>query len=151
MPHRNLKLVSTVFSVFAALPVSAVDTTGLPQAFDAGWHGKKTCELMYETEEVRVGRCIFPPGVGHEKHFHYPHYGYVLEGGTLSITDAQGGVRKAQTVTGSDWSTDTITVHSALNVGDSTTSYIIVEPKSDASGQEGTNGVLPEEQGPSGE
>ena len=123
---------ATIFSV-ATLPALAVDTTGLPEAFDAGWEGKKTCELMYETDEVRVGRCTFPPGVGHEKHFHHPHFGYVIEGGLLQITDSNGVVTEAQTITGGSWSTDVITVHSALNIGDTTTSYLIVEPKSEES------------------
>lgn len=131
---RPTKLLST--STYALTtwfllvsPLSAVDLPDLPNAFDAGWKGEKTCELLYETETVRVGQCSFPPGIGHEKHFHYPHFGYVLEGGTLSITEQDGSVREMQTVTGSSWSTDTIMVHEALNIGDTTTRYLIVEPK----------------------
>lgn len=100
----------------------------LPHAFEAGWRGQKTCELLYETEQVRVGRCVFPPGVGHEQHYHEPHFGYVLEGGRLSITDAQG-TREVVTSAGGDWRTATRTVHEALNIGDTTTSYLIVEPR----------------------
>ncbi|MGA9573865.1 MAG: hypothetical protein WBS20_07970 [Lysobacterales bacterium] len=107
----------------------AQDLPDLPEAFDAGWKGEKMCELLYENESVRVGRCVFPPGTGHEKHFHYPHFGYVLEGGTLSITDETGDAEVLQTITGKNWSTDEITIHEALNVGDTTTSYLIVEPK----------------------
>jgi quercetin dioxygenase-like cupin family protein len=123
----RLLLVASV-SVFAQWSV-AEDLPDLPEAFDAGWKGEKTCELLYETESVRVGRCVFPPGVGHEKHFHYPHFGYVLEGGLLSITDDAGVVTERETITGKSWSTDRITVHEALNIGDSTTSYLIIEPK----------------------
>ena len=101
----------------------------LPEAVDAGWKGEKTCQLLYETDSVRVGRCTFPPGVGHEKHFHYPHFGYVLEGGTMSITDDQGLTVARPAETGANWSTTEITVHEALNTGDTTTSYLIVEPK----------------------
>jgi len=101
----------------------------LPEAFDAGWQGEDTCELLYETESVRVARCSFPPGIGHEKHFHYPHFGYVLQGGLLRITDAEGGVEERQTTTGKSWSTSGITIHEALNIGDTTTSYLIIEPK----------------------
>jgi quercetin dioxygenase-like cupin family protein len=107
----------------------AKDLPDLPEAFNAGWKGQKTCELLYETEAVRVGRCSFPPGIGHEKHFHYPHFGYVLEGGTLSITDNEGAVEVRQTITGKSWSTDEITIHEAMNIGDTTTSYLIIEPK----------------------
>jgi len=107
----------------------ASDLPDLPEAFDAGWKGEKTCELLYETDSVRVGQCSFPPGIGHEKHFHYPHFGYVLEGGTLHITDDAGVVKEMQTVTGASWSTSEVTVHEALNIGDTNTSYLIVEPK----------------------
>ena len=109
----------------------AKDLPDLPEAFDAGWKGEKTCNLLYETESVRVAHCNFPPGIGHEKHFHYPHFGYVLEGGTLSITDAEGKVKEVQTTTGKTWSTNKITVHEALNIGETATSYLIVEPKVD--------------------
>ncbi|MSQ99655.1 MAG: cupin domain-containing protein [Xanthomonadales bacterium] len=101
----------------------------LPQAFDAGWKGEKTCEVLYETETVRVGRCSFAPGVGHEKHYHYPHFGYVLAGSTMQITDDEGVVEVRKVITGSTWSTSEITIHEALNIGDTTTSYLIVEPK----------------------
>jgi quercetin dioxygenase-like cupin family protein len=130
LPSRLTISVIIYTALVSAAP--AAETPDLPQAFDAGWMGEKTCELLYETDEVRVGRCIFPPGIGHEKHFHYPHFGYVLEGGTLSITDEQGSQTVRQTVTGASWSTTTITVHEALNVGETTTSYIIVEPKSES-------------------
>jgi len=120
-------IASFLFSV--SLAALAADISGLPEAFDAGWQGQKTCELLYETDEVRVGRCSFPPGIGHERHYHVPHFGYVLEGGTLQITNEQGDVQVAETITGGTWSTSEITVHSAINVGDTTTRYLIIEPK----------------------
>jgi len=98
----------------------------LPHAFDAGWEGRETCELLFEDKSVRVGRCVFPPDIGHEKHYHKPHFGYVLEGGTLHIADSTGE-HVVTTKTGSSWETTTVTVHEALNIGDTTTSYLIVE------------------------
>jgi hypothetical protein len=70
-----------------------------------------------------------PPSIGHEKHFHYPHFGYVLEGGKLSITDDAGAVEVRQTTTRKSWSSDKITTHEAMNIGDTSTSYLIIEPK----------------------
>jgi len=129
MPKRICTLIAASLCTTLGSPVLAVDTAGLPEAFDAGWKGEKTCELLYETDEVRVGRCTFPLGIGHEKHFHYPHFGYVLDGGVLSITDDQGQIQERQTITDTSWSTTEITVHSAINVGDTTTRYLIIEPK----------------------
>ena len=100
----------------------------LPHAFDAGWEGQKTCEILFEDDSARVGRCVFPPGIGHEKHYHNPHFGYVLEGGAQRIVDSNGA-REVTTQTGGDWSTTTVSVHEAMNIGDTTTSYLIVEPK----------------------
>jgi quercetin dioxygenase-like cupin family protein len=109
-------------------PALASETPDLPHAFDAGWEGQKTCELLFEDDTVRVARCIFPPGIGHEKHYHNPHFGYVLEGGELRIADSNGK-REVTTRTGGNWSTTEVTTHEALNIGDTTTSYLIVEPK----------------------
>jgi hypothetical protein len=100
----------------------------LPHAFDAGWKGAKTCTVLHEDAFNRIAHCVFPPGVGHERHFHDPHFGYTLEGSTLEIRDADG-LREVRTAAGGTWVTDTTTVHEALNVGDTSTSYLIVEPK----------------------
>lgn len=100
----------------------------LPHAFSAGWEGEDTCEILFEDENNIVGRCIFPPGVGHEKHYHNPHFGYVLEGGILSVTDSSG-TRQVTTTSGATWTTATLTVHEAVNTGQTTTSYLILEPK----------------------
>lgn len=62
----------------------------LPHAFDTGWRGEKVCEVLYEDERVRVGLCTFPPGIGHERHYHLPHFGYTLESGTMRIEDDEG-------------------------------------------------------------
>ena len=121
-----------VLALSGALAISpllalAAEEQNLPHAIDAGWQGEKTCHLLFEDESVRVARCEFPPGIGHEKHYHNPHFGYVLEGGTLKIIDSTG-VHEVATKTGGTWTTDTVTVHEAVNIGDTTTSYLIVEP-----------------------
>ena len=80
--QATLNLPMKILLLFGAIVVprwsSAGEPADLPHAFDAGWQGEKTCELLYETDSVRVGQCSFPPGVGHEKHFHNPHYGYLV-------------------------------------------------------------------------
>jgi len=132
-----MSLTMTIYTrLLMSLSLSACSTWSyagelpeLPHAFDAGWKGETTCELLYETEHVRVGRCSFPPGVGHKKHFHLPHFGYVLEGGTLRITDKDGQVSEVVPTTGSSWSTDLVTIHEALNIGETTTAYLIAEPR----------------------
>lgn len=100
----------------------------LPEAFDAGWQGKKVCEVLRDDASMRVGRCTFPPGIGHERHWHRPHWGYVLSGGTMRITDAKGASER-KVETGANWHSDGIGWHEVVNVGDTTAVYLIVEPK----------------------
>jgi len=103
----------------------------LPDALAAGWKGDKVCEVLQEDERLRALKCTFAPGVGHERHFHAAHFGYVLEGGKMRITDAEGA-RIVETKAGASWKSDGLAWHQAMNVGDTKTSYIIVEPKGSA-------------------
>ena len=52
----RLLLIASV-AVFAQWSV-AEELPDLPEAFDAGWKGEKTCELLYETDSVRVGLSL---------------------------------------------------------------------------------------------
>lgn len=103
----------------------------LPHAINAGWKGEKVCELLFENEDTRVARCTFAPGVGHERHYHPPHYGYILKGGTMRITDADG-TREQETPDNASWWSSGVEWHEAVNIGDTTTVYLIFEPKSAA-------------------
>ena len=127
-PSRLSGLVAVAVVTAFAMPAVAENIQGLPHAFDAGWQGQKTCELLFEDDSVRVGRCVFPPGVGHEKHYHNPHFGYTLSGSKMRLSDASGE-REVVSRKGSTWSTEAVTVHEALNIGDSDASYLIVEPR----------------------
>ena len=100
----------------------------LPDPLEAGWKGESVCELLQENASLRALRCTFPPGVGHERHMHAPHFGYVLQGGKMRITD-KSGTRVQETKGGASWSSDGVDWHEALNVGSTTTIYVIVEPK----------------------
>jgi beta-alanine degradation protein BauB len=102
--------------------------SALPSALDAGWRGRKVCELLFENASVRTARCTFPPGVGHERHFHPAHWGYILQGATMRITTADGTVDR-DLKAGSNWWSDGIAWHEAINIGTTTGVYLIVEPK----------------------
>ena len=91
------------------------------------------CELLSDNARVRTLRCTFPPGVGHERHFHAPHWGYAVQGGTNRITDANG-VREVTTPTGGSWWSDGTAWHETLNIGDTTAVFLIVEPKAGPAG-----------------
>lgn len=100
----------------------------LPGPLEAGWHGSKVCVLLKENAQVRALRCNFPPGGGHERHFHAPHWGYILAGSTMQITSASGTVVR-ELKAGDSWWSDGLAWHEALNIGKTTGVYLIVEPK----------------------
>ena len=100
----------------------------LPDPLEAGWKGEKVCIVLQENERMRALKCTFAPGVGHERHFHAPHFGYVLEDAKMRVTD-KNGTRDIALKAGDTWTSDGVDWHEALNIGDTTGVYIIVEPK----------------------
>lgn len=114
-------------SLLYALGVAGVAADEpLPDPLEAGWEGEKVCELLHEDETQRVLRCTFPPGVGHERHYHAPHFGYTLAGGRMQITDASG-TRVVESNANATWTSDGVDWHEVVNVGDTTTQYVIFE------------------------
>ena len=98
----------------------------LPDPLAAGWNGEQICELLHEDAHQRILRCTFPPGVGHEKHFHKAHFGYVLAGGKMRIVD-DSGEREVDLQADYSWTSDGVSWHEVLNVGETTSVYLIVE------------------------
>jgi hypothetical protein len=66
-------LASLLITLLAATTTRA--QSRLPDPLEAGWQGKAVCEHLHEDEDQRILRCTFPPGVGHERHFHVKHVG----------------------------------------------------------------------------
>ena len=119
----------------AVAPVAAVllaaNTTAesLPDPLAAGWKGEAVCEKLHEDDKLRILRCSFPPGVGHERHYHPRHVGYVIAGGRMEITDASG-TRVQDVPTGISFSNpDGIPWHEAVNIGETTATYLMIESK----------------------
>lgn len=125
----------TLVAVSCGTAPPATDTQ-LPDPLEAGWRGEKVCEALQDNEFVRVLRCTFPPGVGHEEHFHAPHVGYAIKGGKARIWDSDGE-REATTPDGYSWWTPERSVHENLNIGDETSVYLVIEPKAAAGREDG--------------
>ena len=100
----------------------------LPDPFAAGWHGKPVCEKLHDDASHRILRCTFPPGVGHERHYHAPHFGYALSGGRVRMTDSRG-TRELDLQIGSHFTSQGTPWHEILNIGDTAIAYLLVEPK----------------------
>ena len=122
------RIPAPIVAAGALITASSVQggSHAVPDALTAGWDGERVCELQHETQTHRVLRCTFPPGIGHERHFHPAHYGYALSGGTMRLTSGSG-IRTAQIATGSHYASDGVEWHEVINVGDTTVTYLIVE------------------------
>lgn len=100
----------------------------LPDPLEAGWKETKVCTVFKENDKIRTLKCVFPPGIGHEKHFHAAHFGYTITGSKFRITD-KTGTREINVPTGYDFYNKKIEWHNVLNIGDSTAIFLIVEHK----------------------
>jgi quercetin dioxygenase-like cupin family protein len=100
----------------------------LPDPLHAGWKGQQVCIVLEENPSVRVLKCTFPPGVGHERHYHPPHVAYVLAGSTFQVRDT-AGMRQVAMITGDHYFSTGVEWHEALNTGDSTAVFLIIEPR----------------------
>ena len=100
----------------------------LNDPLQAGWKGKKVCQVIEDNTKHRILKCTFAPGVGHELHRHKPHFGYTLAGSKFRMEDASG-VRELNVPTGYYFSKDSVTVHQVLNIGDNMAVFLIIEPK----------------------
>jgi quercetin dioxygenase-like cupin family protein len=124
--HKSALFCIGLLSLF--LSFSCKKTPSLPDPLKAGWQGQVVCELIEENSEVRILKCRFPPNVGHEKHYHPPHFGYTLSGGKFKIIEATK-TREVEIPTGYSFNNDTIVIHEVVNIGDSTAEFLIIEYK----------------------
>ncbi|MGJ8592474.1 MAG: cupin domain-containing protein [Aquaticitalea sp.] len=100
----------------------------LPDPHDAGWNDKVICEVVEENAKLRVLKCTFAPGDGHERHYHAAHFGYTIKGSKFRIKDTTG-TREVNVPTGTEFYNEGIEWHEVLNIGDSTAIFLIMEPK----------------------
>lgn len=128
MISKRLNSIRLVLICICIASFSCDKKSTLPDPLEAGWKGKKVCKVLEENTSIRVLECAFPPGVGHEKHFHPEHFGYTLAGSTFRITD-DTGTREVSVPTGSNFYNKTIEWHEVQNIGDNTAVFLIVEPK----------------------
>jgi len=124
----HLQLIIGVLLTLTTIHAKSAATQPLPDPLTAGWKGKKVCELLHDDLEQRVLRCTFPPGIGHERHFHPAHFGYAISGGKMRLTDSSG-VREVSLKTGSSYQSDGTAWHEVLNIGNTTVVYLIFEAK----------------------
>lgn len=122
------RIITNLWFCLICLFVSCENQKNLPDPLEAGWKGEAVCEIIEDNEELRVLKCTFEPGIGHEKHYHNPHVGYTLSGGKFIISDTTG-TREVNVPTGYSFSNAEITSHEVLNIGETTAVFLIMEYK----------------------
>jgi quercetin dioxygenase-like cupin family protein len=127
-PFLNKALIFVAIIAVMFSFTCCAEKPDLPDPLEAGWKGQSVCEVLEDNAKVRVLRCAFPPGVGHERHYHAAHFGYTLSGSKFRITDSSG-TREVQVPTGYSFYNERIEWHEVLNIGDSTGVFLIVEHK----------------------
>lgn len=128
MNYSRLITIFSTFTIFFSCHNNQQTIPELPDAHEAGWKGQQVSEIIEDNSQMRILKCTFPPGVGHEKHYHKPHTGYTITGSTFRITNEKG-TREVNVPSGYTFSKDEISVHEVLNIGDSTAVFLIIEPK----------------------
>jgi quercetin dioxygenase-like cupin family protein len=133
----NTKILMSSCAIFLRITVMLVLFIGLsgcnpkkslPDPLEAGWNNQPVCEVLQDNSKLRAIKCTFPPGVGHERHYHKAHFGYTIAGSRFRIKDTTG-VKEVDVLTGSNFYNDEIAWHQVLNIGDSTAVFLIIEPK----------------------
>jgi quercetin dioxygenase-like cupin family protein len=124
----SIKIMSFSKIILFLFLISCKKEITLPDPLAAGWNNESVCELVEENDKLRVLKCTFDPGIGHEKHYHEPHFGYVLAGSKFRLSD-KDGIKEVQVLTGSSFYSEGTEGHKALNIGDSTAVFLIMEPK----------------------
>lgn len=122
------KYFKYAFTILCICLMACKTEVKLKDPLQAGWKGEKVCEVLEDNDRLRTLKCTFPPGVGHELHFHATHFGYTLKGSTFRITD-NNGTREINIPDGYSFYNEEIYWHEVLNIGDSTATFLIVEPK----------------------
>src|SRR3989338_7615247 len=84
--------------------------------------------LIYENDQVRVMQVTFQVGEQIAEHSHPDHFVYVLEGGNLKITKADGTVTDAELKVG-DVVWINAEAHWAINTGTTPVRLLVTELK----------------------
>lgn len=90
--------------------------------------GPSIYQMKFENERVRALVAEFKPGASISLHRHPDHLAYVLQGGTLHVTGADGKMQVFELKEGESVYLPA-QAHSAMNPGKSTVRVLVVELK----------------------
>jgi mannose-6-phosphate isomerase-like protein (cupin superfamily) len=110
------------------LAVSGISGVSRLLAQDAAQVSPKVVKVKFENERVRVLETVSNPGDKELQHSHPANILYVIAGGKLRITTADGKTNDVEFKTGDTLWREPVT-HSAENIGTTQLHAIIVELK----------------------
>ena len=120
------------FAVLVGVAASLVPHTlkgeSVPDALSVEWQGQKPCEKLFEDAQVRIARCIFPPGAVHFLRFYPGYFSYMLSSGKGLLAESKG-TRRIDIRADTYESNQLIAWHELINIGDTTLRYLVVERK----------------------
>jgi quercetin dioxygenase-like cupin family protein len=121
---------AAIGAIAGAIVTAAVLTAQIPSAPDAVKAGPQFYRATgVDNDRVRVVEYHIKPGEHEPLHSHLAGVAYVISGGTLRTTDADGKMSIGQLKAGEvHWRKDHV-VHSVENVGDTELRALIVELK----------------------
>lgn len=120
-----------LLGLIAAVAVNAAQAESIDALSASPAHVK----LLLESDQVRVLEYTLQPGDCDLWHTHPPKLSYVVEGGQLRITTADGRSFLAAEASGSANWKDAIGLHYVENVGDAVVRVVLVEVKSAVAGE----------------
>jgi quercetin dioxygenase-like cupin family protein len=120
--------IAALAALGVSLAATAAATEPAPDALAVEWHGEHPCEKLYEDAQIRVSRCVFPPGAVHLRHQHPGYLTYVLAGGEGQVDYAAGHLT-ATTRTDQLIASPPVAWHEFKNIGRTTIRYLVIEKK----------------------
>ena len=86
-------------------------------------------KVIHENEALRVLEVVSPPGGLEDWHGHPRYFVYVVQGGTLRITNDAGESEEVEVKTGGHRALDPVQRHKGENIGETTLRLILIEMK----------------------
>ena len=114
--------------IFTAWSVATAKEPTAAASMDPLTVGPDNYKLVMENERIRLLQVTFEPGTKVGMHSHPDHAGYVLEGGSLNITNAEGKTQEITAKTGDSFWIPAES-HSAVNPGKTRISVLVIELK----------------------
>ena len=122
--NKTIKIFSASLLVFLTIGVAPK----LVQADDPVVVGPDIYKILLENDRVRVMEIDFKPGAKIAMHSHPAHLVYILNGGALQITTADGTVKNLEGKAGDVMWSEPET-HKAENTGTTEVKGLVIELK----------------------